>query len=44
LSCKHLSVEFLDRIRAELRFSSKEELLQRIQEDIRISKAFHNLK
>lgn len=44
LSCNHLSVEFLDRIRAELRFSSKEELLQRIQEDIRISKAFHNLK
>lgn len=44
LSCKHLSVEFLDRIRAELRFSSKEELLQRIHEDIRISKAFHSLK
>ena len=43
LSCKHLSVEFLDRIRTELRFSSKEELLQRIQEDIRIAKAFHGL-
>jgi riboflavin kinase/FMN adenylyltransferase len=44
LSCKSLSVEFLDRIRAELRFSSKEELLQRIQEDIRIARAFHSLK
>jgi riboflavin kinase/FMN adenylyltransferase len=44
LSCKRLSVEFLDRIRAELRFSSKEELLQRIQEDIRIARAFHSLK
>jgi riboflavin kinase/FMN adenylyltransferase len=44
LSCKSLSVEFLDRIRAELRFSSKEELLQRIQEDIHIARAFHSLK
>lgn len=43
LSSKHLSVDFIDRIRPEQRFSTKEELIQRIQEDIRIAKHLHKL-
>jgi riboflavin kinase/FMN adenylyltransferase len=43
LSFKHLSVEFLDRIRPERRFSSKEQLIEQIQQDIAIAKKFHHL-
>lgn len=43
LSSKHFTVDFIDRIRAEQRFNNKEELIQRIQEDIRIARSQHSL-
>jgi riboflavin kinase/FMN adenylyltransferase len=43
LSSEHLSVDFIDRIRPEKRFDSKEALIQQIQEDIRIARLAHGL-
>jgi riboflavin kinase/FMN adenylyltransferase len=43
LSSKHFSVDFIDRIRPEQRFASKDELIQRIQQDISIARSSHGL-
>ncbi|MEZ4814072.1 MAG: riboflavin biosynthesis protein RibF [Bdellovibrionota bacterium] len=43
LSSKHFTVYFLDRIRPEQRYSDKNELILRIQEDIKIARTLHKL-
>jgi len=43
LSSKHFTVDFIDRIRPEKRFSDKDELIQRIQEDIKIARSLHGI-
>lgn len=43
LSFKHISVEFLDRLRPELRFASKDELIKQIQLDIATANLHHNI-